>query len=302
MHQERQTTTLTETEATRLETAIAQAVTQSQQTAAAAATAAALAQQQAEQRAIARFQLPFDDHTLNALPELAFRFEGEERNLQTIGYFTYQDLVVELTERGESMHSDTWFWEASRQGVQLLTRCVHVYPNSSWGGYNTVEQIGRDFLVFLHEAVNTPNPAPAARETGTYEDFRARRKQRERFIREAMHGALIGLTSTGIETGACLQTALFAIETAEQVLRLLDATPLQRKVLGLLNLEQFTEWLGSKPSGEIVGSLAAADHPVCRYLKAKGVELNFSNLVLYGEDGGVSSATTARAPCLMRCR
>ena len=81
MHQESQTTvTTTATEATALESAIAQTVLQHQQEQAEAGQAE---RQAAEQKAIARFQLPFDQKTLNALPTFTFRFEGETSELKT---------------------------------------------------------------------------------------------------------------------------------------------------------------------------------------------------------------------------
>jgi hypothetical protein len=86
------------------------------------------------------------------------------------------------------------------------------------------------------------------------DDFRDSKRQREKLIQAAMKGTLTGLTHTGVKAGACLQTALFAIETAEQVLALMDATPLQRKVLSVLSLEQFTEWLHSHPGADCLCS------------------------------------------------
>jgi|GEM_PF-2894017 len=69
MHSESQTTvTTTATEAAALESAIAQALLVHQQEQEEQAATAQAERQAAEQKAIARFQLPFDEATLNALP------------------------------------------------------------------------------------------------------------------------------------------------------------------------------------------------------------------------------------------
>jgi len=192
-------------------------------------------------------------------------------------------IAIRATRRSGD-HCQSWTLSATCNNIVVLTKLLHVYP-PNWGGHRTSEQLGQDFLVWLDTARNTPTPAPTAKETGTYADFRADQKQRERFIREALKGTLTGLTHTGVEAGACLQTALFAIETAEQVLTLMDTTPLQRQVLGVLSLEQFTHWLSRLSPLAVVGSLNNQDHPVCRYLKEKGLELAFSNIALYDEHG-----------------
>jgi len=101
-----------------------------------------------------------------------------------------------------------------------------------------------------------------------------------------MQGTLIGLTNTGLDPEASMQAALFAIETADQVLRLMDATPLQRQVLGVLTLERFTEWLLAFAPATVVGSLSNEDHPVCLYVQRRcGVSLNFSQHVLHDQRG-----------------
>ena len=100
-----------------------------------------------------------------------------------------------------------------------------------------------------------------------------------------MQGTLIGLTHTGLNTEASLQAALFALETADQVLTLIDATPVQRPVLSVLTLEQFTEWLNRQPYEAVAGSLDKEDHPVCRYLQQHGATLTVSNLALYDDSG-----------------
>jgi len=99
MHSESQTTvTTTATEAAALESAIAQAVLQHQQEQEEQAATAQAERQAAEQKAIARFQLPFDPATLNALPTIAFRFEGETSDLKTIGWFQYQDMEITVSQ------------------------------------------------------------------------------------------------------------------------------------------------------------------------------------------------------------
>ena len=266
----------------KLEAAIAQAITQAQQEAANEATAQALAQRTAQQQAVNRFRLPFDDATAAVLPALGFRFEGDDLN--PIAWFHYQDMVIEMRENSQSTHCETWTYKAQRRGVEVSRTNAHVYPNKSWVGYSTSEQRGRDFLVWLHEASHAPTPEPPVSETNHFGNY-LNQKYREQFIKAAMKGTLTGLTHTGLEAGACLQTALFAIETAEQVLALMEATPLQRQVLKVLSLEQLTDWLDSKPAGDLVGSLNNEDHPVCRYLKTKGLELAFSNVALITEHG-----------------
>ena len=267
-----------------LKAAIAQAVLQSEQEQARLATEAHTARLADEAEAIQHFQLPFDQETLEALPELNFRFDGNTSDLNAIGYFSYQDLKIEISKvRQLSSECGSWEAMAIRDCMVIAEYQTHVYPNQSWVGYQTPEQLGRDFLVFLHEAADTPTTAPEAVEIPeSYE----RQRLRESLVEAALKGTLIGLTNSGVKEGACLQTALFALETAEQMLLLTDTTPLQRQLLKVLTLEAFTEWLKTHEREAIVGSLDNQDHPLCRYVQQScGLTLNFCNLALYNESG-----------------
>jgi hypothetical protein len=172
---------------------------------------------------------------------------------------------------------------ATRNHVVVKDYLTYVYPNRSWTSYQTPEQEGRAFLLFLHEATKTPTPAPESVESS---ESSARQRLRKGLVKAALKGTLIGLTNSGVKEGACLQTALFALETAEQMLLLTDTTPLQRQLLKVLTLESFTEWLKTHEREAIVGSLDNQDHPLCRYVhQSCGLTLNFCNLALYNESG-----------------
>ncbi|MBD2035313.1 hypothetical protein H6F76_09770 [Leptolyngbya sp. FACHB-321] len=171
---------------------------------------------------------------------------------------------------------------ATRSHVVVKDYLTYVYPNRNWTSYQTPEQEGRAFLLFLHEATKTPTPAP---ENVEISESNARQRLRKGLVKAALKGTLIGLTNSGVKEGACLQTALFALETAEQTLLLTDATPLQRQLLKVLTLEAFTVWLKTHDPLATVGSLDNQEHPLCRFVQQYGLELNFSNLALYDDTG-----------------
>jgi|GEM_PF-2074712 len=301
-----------------LEAAITQAVAQQQSELAEKAMVAAALQQRDLEAAIATFKLPFDDTTLGMLPELQYRVDDEGEltdDRVLVAYFGYRDMLINLSQGGQINHCTTWSITATRNDVCIKGCQLNMYPNANWVGYSTLKEQSRQFLLFLHEAAEAPTPehkipeaqqqAAQPQEPGTHEDFQASQKQRERFIRAAMQGTLVGLTSTGLEAGACLQAALFAVETAEQVLMVMHATPLQRQVLSVLTLERFTNWLSIHPPQMEVGSLANENHPVRRYLKARcGVQLkercdtplDCSNVAIYSEDGACVLGHTGESP------
>jgi hypothetical protein len=157
---------------------------------------------------------------------------------------------------------------ATRNHVVVKDYLTYVYPNRSWTSYQTPEQEGRAFLLFLHEATKTPTPAPESVESS---ESSARQRLRKGLVKAALKGTLIGLTNSGVKEGACLQTALFALETAEQMLFLMDATPLQRRLLSVLTLETLQPGFRAMNRSNS-GSLDNQDHPLCRFVQQYGLD------------------------------
>ncbi|XHX79454.1 MAG: hypothetical protein RBJ76_05855 [Stenomitos frigidus ULC029] len=272
-----------------LKAAIAQAVQDQQQALDAAAQAETQVRQQAETLALETFKLPFDGETIALLPPLTYKCKSYNDKPEPIACFEFEGLTITSQRTTYSGNVIPWLVSAYQEEKLLCSRLLNVYEDSSKRA-RSPEDLGQQLLVFLHESVERlqvqqQRAAAPPQETGTYEDFRATQKQRAQFIKAAMQGTLIGLTSTGLEAKACLQAALFAVETAEQVLTVMQATPLQRQVLGVLTLERFTEWLRKYHTQTIVGSLANEDHPLYRYLSERCPEaLNAYDLAL-DDDG-----------------